>query len=179
MADLALLGYPAGNVIWICGSLVILEMAGNASRAGDAEIVVDVALVALQAGVSATERESQRSVIDAGRLPCGGVVAVLTSLGKAERHMIGIGCLAKIRQVTTDAGCRGAFVFSAHVATGTIEGGMGSGQSEPGHLQMVELGARPAGDRVALLAARRKSGSHVIGRAGLLIIRGVAGVALE
>jgi len=81
VADLALLRDPTRHVIRICCPLEILEVARNARRRGDVEIAVRVALIALQLRVSAGQREANRIMIEAGRLPRGRRVAILASLG--------------------------------------------------------------------------------------------------
>ena len=81
VTDLALLRDPSRRVIWICRSLEILEVARNACGRGDVEIAVRVALIALQLRVSAVQREADRIMIEVGRLPRGGRVAILASLG--------------------------------------------------------------------------------------------------
>ena len=68
------------HVVRIVGGLEIGQVAGHASCVCDGVVVVDVALRALHAGVGTRQRESGGGVIELGRHPRGGVVALLTSL---------------------------------------------------------------------------------------------------
>ena len=106
-------------------------------------------------------------------------MAILTGLREPEPDVVGVGCLLEIRHVTTDAVRRSSLVPAVQVAGRAVETGMGARQSETGHFQMVEGGAQPGCDRMALLAAGGEPRRCVIGRRRLLIRRRVARVALE
>jgi hypothetical protein len=82
--------------------------------------------------------------------------------------MIRTTCFLKVGQVTTDAGGRRPFVFTARVAGGAVQGRMHSSQRKSGDLEVVEGGIEPGVNGVTLLALSRESGSYVIGRSGLL-----------
>ena len=71
------LGKASRHVVGIGGALIILQMAGHACRAAQAEVVVNVA-VGAQArwdGVGAGQWEARRGVIEVGVEPGIGAVA--------------------------------------------------------------------------------------------------------
>ena len=70
-------------MIRIGGALEILQVARNASGAGQVKVAAGVALFALQLRMSTSERESDGIVIEAGRLPGSCGVALLAILGEA------------------------------------------------------------------------------------------------
>ena len=74
---------------------------------------------------------------------------------------------------------RRALEPAACVAGRAVEGGVHSGESEAGEPQVIEFGAQPGVDAVALLALDGKAQGHVIGFGGLLIGVLVARVALD
>src|SRR5579885_3772591 len=58
------------HFMWrVIGAVVISQMAVDAGAGGQAEVVVDVTLRALQAGVGAGERETGSRVIELGAHP--------------------------------------------------------------------------------------------------------------
>jgi hypothetical protein len=59
-------------VIWVIRPLEILQVARNAGGAGQVKVAPGVALFALQLRMSTREGESDRIVIEAGRLPGSG-----------------------------------------------------------------------------------------------------------
>lgn len=65
MAHLALLRDPSGDMARIVRPVVVVQMATNASRAGQLEIAILVTLIALQIRVSAGQWESDRIMIEA------------------------------------------------------------------------------------------------------------------
>jgi len=82
MANLTLLRDPGCDVIRIGSALKILEMARHTHGRRQIEVSVGMALVALQFRVSTRKRETDRIVIETGRLPGGSRMAILTSLRK-------------------------------------------------------------------------------------------------
>ena len=74
---------------------------------------------------------------------------------------------------------RRAFEPAARVACGAVEGGVHSGESEPGVFQVIEFSAQPGVDAMALLTLDGKTRSHVIGFGGLLIGALVTGITLS
>ena len=81
--------------------------------------------------------------------------------------------------MTAHARRRRALEPAASVACGAVEGGVHSGESEPGVFQVIEFSAQPGVDAVALLTLDGKTRSHVIGLGGLLIGALVTGIALN
>ena len=163
VTDLALLRDPSRHVIWICRPLEILEVARDACRCGEVEIAIGVALIALQLRVSAGQGEANRIMIEAGRLPRGGRMAILASLGKPQRHVIRVAGFLKIRQVAADARSGSSRVLAACVTSHAIQCRVHSRKRESRKLRMIEFHALPVIDRVAVLALRRESGRYVVG----------------
>ena len=126
VADLALLRESGSDVVGIGGSLKVLQVAGNASVAGEIEIASRVALLTLQLGMRSGQRKSDRIVIEIRRLPPGCVVTLLASLGKSQTNVVGIARLLKIEQVAAHARSWCTRVFSAHVTCGAFQRGMHS-----------------------------------------------------
>lgn len=118
-------------------------------------------------------------MIEVGGLPRGRVVAILADLREAEADVVGVGRLLEIWHVTTHAVRGRSLVLAAHVASQAVETGVRPRQSEAGYFQMIEGGAKPSRNRVALLATGREPCRRVAGRVRLLIRRRVTGVALE
>ena len=71
------LGKASRHVVGIGGALIILQMAGHARRAAQAEVVVDMAVgaQAWRDGVGAGQWEARRGVIEVGVEPGIGAVA--------------------------------------------------------------------------------------------------------
>src|SRR5262249_48194574 len=106
---------------------VILQVAGDAGGGGQVEVVVAVALRALQVRVSARQRKTDRVVIETRRFPGGGAVALLAGLRQSERNVGRVGCLLVVLQVATDTGGRRAFESSARMAGCTLQSRVHSG----------------------------------------------------
>lgn len=132
VADLALLRNSGGDVIGIRRRLIIPQVASDTSSAGQIEIAIRVALIALQLGVSARQWKSDRVVVEVRWLPRRRAVAFLAVLRKPKSHVIGIARLLVVGQVAAHAGCRGALIFSADVAGRAIEGCMHARERESG-----------------------------------------------
>jgi hypothetical protein len=179
VAHLALLRHARRGMVGIGGGLVVLQVASDASGRGQIKISIGMALVALQLGMSAGKRKSDGVMIEVRRLPRAGGMALLASLGKSQGHMIGIASLLKVGKMAADARRRGALILSTHVTSGAIQSGVHSGQSKAGYPQMIELGAQPGIDGVALLTLDRKVGSNVVGNGGLSKAALVTGIALD
>ena len=118
-------------------------------------------------------------MIEVGGLPRGRVVAILAGLRETEADVVGVGRPPEIRRVTTHAVRRCSLVLAAHVASQAVETGVRPRQCETSHFQMIEGGAEPGRNRVALLATGRERCRRMAGRIRLLIRRRVTGVALE
>jgi hypothetical protein len=169
VTDLALLGHSRGCVVGIRGPLIILQVTRHAGRGAQIEIPSRVALIALQFCVAPGEGKAYCIMIEIRRLPSRGRMAFLAPLGKSERDVIRIVRLLKIGQVAAHARRRRAFVSAACVAGGAVEGGVHSGESEPGKFQVVKFSAEPRVDAMALLTLDGKTRGHVIGLGSLLI----------
>ena len=177
VANRAVGGKSARRMIRIGRSVVVLHVARRARRAR--QISAGMAIAALQLGVRAGERKSNGVVIEISGLPCRCIMAILASLRKPKPDVVGVGCFLKVRHVTTDAIRRRALVPASQVAGRAVQTGVGSRQSEAGHFQMVERGAKPGCNRVALLATGREPRRRVVGPGRLLVGCCVARVALE
>lgn len=118
-------------------------------------------------------------MIEVGGLPCRGVVTILTSLREPHSDVVGIGCIFEIRQVTTDAIGRSSLVSTVQVTGGAVETGMSARQSKSRYSQVIEGGAQPGCDLMALLTTGRETSGDVIGPGRLLIGGLVAGVTLK
>ena len=127
MAHLALLWHAGRNVIRIRSALVVLQMAGHACGAGEIEISVGMALIALQLGVPAGQRETHGIMIEICRLPSAGGMALLASLGKAQSEVVGIAGLLEIQKVATHARRRSALILSSSMTGRAVQGRMHSG----------------------------------------------------
>lgn len=102
MALLAGLGEAGCHVVRICRALIVLQMAADAGRTGQVEVVVDMTVGTLARGdcMSARERKTSRTVIEVRAEPGIGVVAKSTVRGKATRSVVGIAGGLEIRGVT-------------------------------------------------------------------------------
>ena len=179
MAHFASLREPLLGVVGVVRVLIILQVAGRASLVGQVEVPVGVALVALQGRVRSGQGKSHNAVIEIGRLPGGGRVALLAGLRHAGGHVIGIGGFLIVRQVTAHTVCRGALISPAHVAGRAFQCRVHSGQRKAGKPQMVEFHSHPRIHAVTLNAAGGKARGQVVGTGGLLESLGVAGVAIR
>lgn len=91
MAEITTLREGGGNVIRICGRLIILQMAIHASRADEVVIVVDMAIGALPGrhGVAGAEGKSDRAVIELGVQPVVSSVATIAGGGEIGCYVVG------------------------------------------------------------------------------------------
>lgn len=79
------------RVVGIGGALIILEVAIHAGAAGQAVIVVDVTLRAVERGVRSGQRPSGGGVVEYRARPRSRVVALLASLRELGLSVTGIG----------------------------------------------------------------------------------------
>ena len=137
-----------------CGVVIVL-MATHAGRAGDVVIVVDVTIGALARWdrVRASQGEPGLRVIELSRLPGRSVMARFASLRESASHMVGVGCVLKILQVTRDAGRSGEVVVVIDVAISACprRNRVRSGQREV-HQRVIE-GCRSPGHGGVTLSA--------------------------
>src|ERR1017187_10445102 len=116
----------------IGGPVIVGLMAVPASRAGQAEVIVDVALHALQGSVRAGEGEAGGSVIKRGAGPIGGGVAGGTILRETRGFVRWVGGVVVVGLVAVPAGAGGQAVVAIHVALGALQAGVRSGQGKAG-----------------------------------------------
>lgn len=178
MAHLALLRDACGQMVRVGCTLIVLQMAGDASCGRQIEISASMALVTLQFRMPAGERKPDRVVIEIRGLPGRRGVALLAGLRETECDVVGVARLLEIRQVAAHAGGRRSRVLSTRMTGDTVQGRVHPGQSEVREFQVIKLRAQPGVNRVALLALDRKPGSNMIGCGRLLVSTLVAGVAL-
>lgn len=78
VTGLAGLGKSAGDVVWVRGFVVIVQVAGNARIGCQIEVVIDVAVAALarRHGMLACQREVRHRVIERRRRPGDRAVAL-------------------------------------------------------------------------------------------------------
>ena len=135
VALVAGLGKGRSHVIWISRRLIILQMAGDASRAREVEIVVDVAIRALAWGnsVSAGQRKSDRGVIEIRTQPVIGAMAGFAGGGKPGADVIRIARRLEVGRVAGITGGRHRLelaVGRALVAGIAVHSRVRSGQRE-------------------------------------------------
>lgn len=173
MTGLAGCGEAGRNVIGILRPLVILHVAGGASRILQVVISVHVALRARRIRVRPGERPAGAGVIKAGVSPGGGVMAI----GAGSRYpgllVIGIVGPLIILQVTGDAIGVAQVVVAVHVTLRTLQLGVRPGEREPDQA-MVEGRRLPGGRGVAVLAGLRQAQGDVVRILGVLKILEVA-----
>lgn len=179
VAHLASLRETLLRVVRVVRVLIVLQVAGRARLVGQVEVPVGVALIALQSRVHASQGEAHNAVIEIGRLPGGGRVALLACLRHAGGNVIGIRGFLIIRQVTAHTVCRSALISPADVARRAVQCRVHAGQRKPGKFQMVEFHSHPRVHVVTLNAAGRKARGHVVGAGSLLERLSVAGVAIR
>jgi len=116
MAQRAILGKTGGLVGRIGGAVVIGLMAIPARRAGEAVVVIDMALRALYGGVDPGQGEARSGVIERGTSPIGRGVAARTVLREAGRLVWRVGGAVVIGLVAIPTGRAGQAVIAADVA---------------------------------------------------------------
>ena len=156
------------------GRVVVVGLvATDARRAGDAVVVVHVAVSALprRYHVRSRQRESRLRVVKRCRLPCRGVVTGFTRLRKATGNVVRVRRTIEILQVTRDARDAGQVVVVIDVAIRALSRRhrVRSGQSEVDH-RVIESRRGPGNRGMALLAGRGKICRDVIGVRGALEI---------
>jgi hypothetical protein len=167
------------GVIGIGCPLKIFHVARDAVGGCAGKLAVHVALGTGDRHVGPGQREfSECTVVEGRRLPgrCG--VATLASLRESGLHVIGVGRLLEIGEMTTHARCGRPGEFPSDVASVAIQRDVRSGQREAGKFQMVKLGVQPGIGAVTLFASGGKAGGYMAGSGGGLILLGMAGIAL-
>lgn len=104
MANIALLRKASGDVVWIGGAVIVLQVAAHARGCRQIVLSALVAISALQLQVRARQWEAALGMIEGGRLPGGGAVADRAICGEPAGDVIRIAGSFVIRHV---AGCTG------------------------------------------------------------------------
>ena len=172
-----------GFVRRVGGPVEVGLVAVEASRAGQAVVIVEVAPGALLGGVESHQRETRGGVVERGASPIRRGVApgaILREVGGFVRRIIGV---VEIGLVTAPAGAARQIVVVAHVALRALRAGMGAGQGEPGG-RVVEGGAGPVKSRrsVAKRAVLREAGGfvrRVVGPVEVGLVAAPAGRAIQ
>src|ERR1019366_2535988 len=179
VAQLTLLREPGRCVRRIRGAVVILQVTGDARRAVQGVVVVDVAVGALARRNRVRSRKSKPGggVVEHSVDPLHGVVAGFAGGGEARvRHRSGR--VVVVFLVARYAGGAGQVVVVVHVAVGALPrwNRVRSGQHEAGAV-VIERGVEPGRSAVARIASLRKIRRDVIGTGRSLVVLQVAGYA--
>ena len=164
---------------WGCCSLVVLQVAGNAGRAGEIVVVVDMAVRALPRwhSMASAKREANRIVVEVGIKPTIRAMAGSAGGGKFGVHMVRIRGVQVIRLMAGEAFGRhglelaGCCAFVARIA---VERRVGSGQWKT-IIVILNLMHRdlPSPNRVALFAIGPKLASVNVGVAILTALSNI------
>src|ERR1035438_3838987 len=176
MANGTVLRESGGRVRRVGGSAVVGLVAVPAGRAGQAVVVVHVALGAQHIRrMEAREGEARGGVVERGAGPIRGRVAPGTVLRESGGQMRRIGGCLVIGLVTVPAGAASKGVIVAHVALGALQAGVRASQREA-RGGVVERRTRPVEGRgsVAPGAVLRESGGQVRRAEGAFIVGLVA-----
>jgi len=139
------------------------QVASNAGRIRQLEIVVDVALAAARAGqVEAGQRPPGTRVIESGSIPVAGAVTGRAIRRESGSLVIRIGGCVVIRHMARGTGSTGQAVVAIHMASRAWHRGVEAGQRKAGG-GVIPGGTAPRSRVMALLASLREVGLHVIG----------------
>ena len=140
------------------GAGEIFLVTGEARRAGQVVIVVDVAIDALtgRIRVPSSQKKPGRAVVKLGIQPVVCRVTTLARGGELGRNVVRVGSVLKLRLVTGEArrGHRLKFAVGAALVAGiTVDGCVGTGQRETIVVLLhIFNGDGPSADGMALLA---------------------------
>lgn len=158
MTLIASLGKASRHVVRICGSLIILQVAGDTSRTRQVVVVVQVAVGALprRHRVPSRQGKSDGRMIKVRTQPAIRGVTAFAGSREFARRVVGIGGSREIRHVAgiASSGHRLELAVGRALVAGiAVHSGVRSGQREP-VVMLLDLLARnlPAADRVALFA---------------------------
>ena len=158
-------------------ALIVLQVAGGASRAGQVVIIVDMTIDALprRHSVRIIQDEPGSRVIERRSTPGDRAVALLAGLRKIGLHVVGIRRVLVVLQVARHTGCRRQVVIPIDVAIGALAWRVRmSVRQRESSRGVIEASGLPGDRAVALFAGLRKIGAHVIRVGGGLIILQVA-----
>ena len=137
------------DVVGIGCSLEVLEVTGDASRARQVVIVVDVAIGAgaRRYGVQAGEGKTSACMVERRVHPVRGVVTLLAGLREVRGDVVGIGCALEVLEVAGDASRARQVVVVVDVAigAGARRNGVQAGKGEAGAV-VVERGIKPVAE---------------------------------
>jgi len=166
------------GMVRIRSAVEVFLMASHAGCRRSCILVVGVALDAGQGCVVSGQCKTGFAVIEGCALPTGGAVAGRAVLREPCGGMIRVLGVVEIRQVAGHALCGSSREDVVHVALRAVDGGVRACQREL-RLAVVEGGSQPTGGGVAGLAILRKTGCGMVGVAGAVKIREMAGDALR
>ena len=149
------------HMVGIGGPVVILDMTGGASAAGEVVVSIHVALDALQVDVSSSQSKSGGVVIEGRVRPRGCVVALLTGGGEFRLHVIRVGRPVVILHVAGGARGAGQVVVAIYVTLGALQVGV-SGSQRKSNGVVVETRRRPRAGAVAGLTSLREVRLHMV-----------------
>src|ERR1035437_3851282 len=121
-------------------------MARDAGRAGEVEVVINVACGARLGGVATRQCEAGGGVVERGAVPIGRAMTPGTILREGRLFVRRIVGVVVIGLVTAPAGAAGQAEVVVDVALGALHAGMRAGQGEAGS-RMVVGGAGPVEGR--------------------------------
>ena len=104
VADRAVLREAGGLVVRTIGRIEVVQVARQASRARQAEIVVDMALRALRGGMRASEGKTRGRMVELGSHPLDRVMAECAVLRECRGLVIRTASRIEIVQMAGDAG---------------------------------------------------------------------------
>ncbi len=106
-------------------------------------------------------------------------MADLAILRESGLNVIGVGGAVEVLEMAAPATRTQPVEVAGAMAGRAFKCGMHSGQCEPREFKVIERGPLPVIHVVTLLAGDRKTGRLVIGKAGLLELRRMAGNTLD
>ena len=127
MANGTVLRESGGLVRRSGGSVVIGLVAIPAGRAGQAEVIIHVALGARCRKMRPGQGEARGGVVERGAGPIGGGMAAGTILRESAGFVRRVGGVVVVGLVTVPAGGAGQAVIIVHVAQGALQAGMRAG----------------------------------------------------
>lgn len=156
--------------------LVVRLRLGVAVGALEDGVVVRIRVTCAAHAICIAVIDGEPGVVKGGSQPTGSGVAGGAGCGKAGGNVIRIGRALVVSFVATVAIRGHGRVVVVHVATGTRDGRMRTGQRK-GRVVVIKRGRGPRGGAVANIALLRESGAGVVWIGGVLVIRQVTGDA--
>jgi hypothetical protein len=164
-----------GYVIRILRRLVVLQVAGLASRTQSGILIVHMARGASNAYVFTCQREPRAGVvIECCRSPGSRGVAGLAVLRKTCCGVVRIRRLLVIRQVAARARRTQTCIYAARMALRARRRRVAAGQWKSGGGVVIKYRRSPGSRRMARLTGLREAGRRMVRIGALLIVRQVA-----